>query len=53
MMERFQLATENHSRNKNYQFWQYGNNPEERHTNIPPTVNSNSPKKTSLKKSKN
>ena len=29
MLERFQLATESHSRNKNYQFWQYGNHPEE------------------------
>lgn len=25
MLERFKLATESHSRNKNYQFWQYGN----------------------------
>lgn len=29
ILERFKLATENHSRNKNYQFWQYGNHPEE------------------------
>ncbi|KIO51545.1 REP-associated tyrosine transposase [Flavobacterium hibernum] len=29
MLERFKSATENHSRNKNYQFWQYGNHPEE------------------------
>jgi REP element-mobilizing transposase RayT len=29
MLERFALATESHSRNKNYQFWQYGNHPEE------------------------
>lgn len=29
MLERFKLATETHSRNKNYQFWQYGNNAEE------------------------
>ena len=29
MLERFKLATESHSRNKNYQFWQYGNHPEE------------------------
>ncbi|NBL65399.1 transposase [Flavobacterium sp. NST-5] len=29
MLERFKLATQNHSRNKNYQFWQYGNHPEE------------------------
>jgi REP element-mobilizing transposase RayT len=27
MLERFKLATESHSRNKNYQFWQYGNHP--------------------------
>ena len=25
MLERFKIATESHSRNKNYQFWQYGN----------------------------
>jgi hypothetical protein len=25
MLERFRLATETHSRNKNFQFWQYGN----------------------------
>ena len=29
MLERFKLATESHSRNKNYQLWQYGNHPEE------------------------
>lgn len=29
MLERFRLATESHSRNKNYQFWQYGNHAEE------------------------
>ncbi len=29
MLERFKLATESHSRNKNFQFWQYGNHPEE------------------------
>jgi cell surface protein SprA len=29
MLERFQKATESHSRNKNYQFWQYGNHAEE------------------------
>ena len=29
MLERFELATESHSRNKNYQFWQYGNHAEE------------------------
>jgi REP element-mobilizing transposase RayT len=29
MLDRFKLATESHSRNKNYQFWQYGNHPEE------------------------
>ncbi|CAM3484297.1 REP-associated tyrosine transposase [Flavobacterium chungbukense] len=29
MLERFQLATKSHSRNKNYQFWEYGNHPEE------------------------
>jgi REP element-mobilizing transposase RayT len=33
MLERFRLATESHSRNKNYQFWQYGNHPEEVYTN--------------------
>lgn len=33
MLERFQLATESHSRNKNYQFWQYGNHPEEIYSN--------------------
>jgi REP element-mobilizing transposase RayT len=29
MLKRFSKATESHSRNKNYQFWQYGNHPEE------------------------
>jgi REP element-mobilizing transposase RayT len=29
MLERFKLATETHSRNKNYQFWQLGNHAEE------------------------
>lgn len=29
MLERFKKATETHSRNKNYQFWQYGNHAEE------------------------
>jgi REP element-mobilizing transposase RayT len=29
MLERFKKATESHSRNKNYQFWQYGNHAEE------------------------
>lgn len=29
MLERFALATKTHSRNKNYQFWQYGNHAEE------------------------
>lgn len=29
MLERFQKATETHTRNKNYQFWQYGNHAEE------------------------
>ena len=33
MLQRFKLATESHSRNKNYQFWQYGNHPEEIYTN--------------------
>lgn len=32
MLERFHKATENHSRNKNYQFWQYGNHAEEIYT---------------------
>jgi REP element-mobilizing transposase RayT len=31
MLERFAKATESHSRNKNFQFWQYGNHPEEIH----------------------
>ena len=29
MLERFKKATETHSRNTNYQFWQYGNHAEE------------------------
>lgn len=29
MLERFKKATETHSRNKKYQFWQYGNHAEE------------------------
>lgn len=29
MLERFKKATETHARNKNYQFWQYGNHAEE------------------------
>lgn len=29
MLERFRKATETHSRNKYYQFWKYGNHPEE------------------------
>jgi REP element-mobilizing transposase RayT len=33
MLERFKLAAENHSRNKNYQFWKYGNHPEEIYSN--------------------
>jgi REP element-mobilizing transposase RayT len=33
MLERFKLATESHTRNKNFQFWQYGNHPEEIYTN--------------------
>ena len=33
MLERFKLAIESHSRNKNHQFWQYGNQPEEVYIN--------------------
>ncbi len=33
MLDRFKLATQSHGRNKNYQFWQYGNHPEEIYTN--------------------
>ncbi|SHF74632.1 REP-associated tyrosine transposase [Flavobacterium defluvii] len=33
MLERFKLATQSHSRNKEYQFWQYGNHAEEIYTN--------------------
>jgi REP element-mobilizing transposase RayT len=29
ILERFKLAAEKHTRNKNYQFWQYGNHAEE------------------------
>jgi len=29
MLERFSKATDSHSRNKTYQFWKYGNHPEE------------------------
>ena len=32
MLERFKKATKTHSRNKNYQFWQYGNHAEEIYT---------------------
>ncbi|MDR6404942.1 MULTISPECIES: hypothetical protein [Chryseobacterium] len=32
MLERFSKATESHSRNKTYQFWQYGNHAEEIYT---------------------
>jgi REP element-mobilizing transposase RayT len=33
MLERFKLATQSHSRNKDYQFWQYGNHAEEIYSN--------------------
>jgi len=33
MLERFKLAAKSHSRNKKYQFWQYGNHAEEIYTN--------------------
>ncbi|WP_418263830.1 REP-associated tyrosine transposase [Flavobacterium faecale] len=33
MLERFKLAAEKHTRNKNYQFWQIGNHAEEIYTN--------------------
>ena len=33
MQERFKLAAEKHTRNKNYQFWQYGNHAEEIYSN--------------------
>ena len=33
ILERFQKATESHSRNKNYQFWKYGNHAEEVYSN--------------------
>ena len=29
LLERFHKATKSHSRNKNYQFWKYGNHPKE------------------------
>ena len=29
MLDRFEKATESHSRNKNFQFWQYGNHPKQ------------------------
>lgn len=32
MLNRFKEATKSHSRNKNYQFWQYGNHAEEIYT---------------------
>jgi len=33
MLERFMLVTQSHSRNKKYQFWQYGNHAEEIYSN--------------------
>lgn len=33
MLERFKLAAEKHTRNKNHQFWQYGNHAEEIYSN--------------------
>ena len=33
ILERFKLAAQCHQRNKDYQFWQYGNHPEEIYTN--------------------
>jgi REP element-mobilizing transposase RayT len=33
ILERFMLAAQNHSRNKKYQFWQYGNHAEEIYSN--------------------
>lgn len=33
MLERFKLAAQNHQRNKDYQFWQYGNHAEEIYSN--------------------
>jgi REP element-mobilizing transposase RayT len=33
MLERFKLATQTHNRNKDYQFWQYGNHAEEIYSN--------------------
>ncbi|WP_163408519.1 REP-associated tyrosine transposase [Flavobacterium ajazii] len=33
MLERFKLAAQNHTRNKMYQFWQYGNHAEEIYSN--------------------
>lgn len=32
-LERFKVAAQSHSRNKEYQFWQYGNHAEEIYTN--------------------
>lgn len=34
MLERFKKATQSHNRNKNYQFWQYGNHAEEIYSEI-------------------
>ncbi|MEZ4801221.1 MAG: transposase [Gelidibacter sp.] len=33
MLQRFELASTTHSRNMHYQFWQYGNHPEEIYSN--------------------
>jgi REP element-mobilizing transposase RayT len=33
MLERFKLSAQSHHRNKEYQFWQYGNHAEEIYTN--------------------
>jgi hypothetical protein len=33
MLERFKLAAQSHQRNKEFQFWQYGNHAEEIYTN--------------------
>ena len=33
MLERFKLAAQTHNRNKDYQFWQYGNHAEEIYSN--------------------
>ncbi len=32
MLKRFEFACRSHSRNEKYQFWQYGNHPEEAYT---------------------